>query len=78
MWNCSHCGCMNIAPDLSFCPQCYKPQDVAVEPGQPSEGSAGSPVGSTPSELDSSPSGDNSGAASPSPKSKKTNSDWGK
>lgn len=78
MWDCPHCGCRQIL-DLLFCPQCHKPRDVAAESGQTSEGLDGSPVGSTPEELSSSPSGDNSGAALPSPgKKTKNDSDWGK
>jgi hypothetical protein len=77
MWDCPHCGCMNITPTVLVCPQCFVPQDVAAESGQPAGGSEGSPVGSKTEELSSPPSGDNPTATSPSPKIK-TTSDWGK
>lgn len=37
MWDCSECGCMAIAPDLVFCPQCYTPRS---EPAGEQEASA--------------------------------------
>lgn len=78
MWDCSHCGCKAIAPGYPHCPMCMTPPDVAAEPGQPSEASGGSPVGSKTPEADPPPSGKNSGAAPSSPKTSKLDSDWGK
>jgi hypothetical protein len=75
MWNCPHCGCMNITPSVFVCPQCFVPRDVAAEPGQPVEGSSSSPVGSQQEELSSPPSGDDSAAAS---LPHQNDTDWGK
>lgn len=30
MWDCPACGCQAIAPDLAFCPQCFKPKGEDV------------------------------------------------
>jgi hypothetical protein len=35
LWKCTECGCQNIAPDLTFCPQCFKPR-VQEQPAEPS------------------------------------------
>jgi hypothetical protein len=37
MWDCPECGCQAIAPDLTFCPNCYAPRN---EPAGEAEASA--------------------------------------
>jgi hypothetical protein len=84
MWDCPHCNCQAIAGSIMICPMCGKPrdmspQDVTAGPGQTAGGSLSAvPMGSPAPESGSSPSGDVPAAVPPSPKSKKTSSDWGK
>lgn len=48
MWDCPECGCMAIAPDLQFCPQCYAPRN---EPAEATEASAAQAVPDPPQAL---------------------------
>lgn len=33
MWDCIKCGCLAIAQDLGFCPQCFKPKEGDMPKG---------------------------------------------
>lgn len=68
MWTCPHCGCQNIASDLTFCPQCFTPRapDPPAEPiekarsrRKPSAAAAGTgPADSAPQDQTEGESGD--------------------
>jgi uncharacterized Zn finger protein (UPF0148 family) len=67
LWNCPECGCQNIAPDLVFCPQCFKPrvQEQPAEPSAKAKSSRRSSAASAASgQEDSAPQGQTEGDAS--------------
>lgn len=42
MWKCDECGCIGIAEDVEFCPQCFKPRttpDGSAAPSGPEQAS---------------------------------------
>jgi hypothetical protein len=60
MWDCEHCGCLNIAGDIPACPMCHKPRETsavvptAVEETVSAEGEA-VPGASSPESGDTTP-----------------------